>query len=147
MFHSKVSPNKVSGMPGQPKLASPRPANAAGRNCSIRYLNTVIRLLTITNRPPSRTHLAAAGCLAAKLFQKFIYLYPPQFYQTSLVCSVLLLCLAAGKESLDQTAQALEEVAVHHGHHAAGHIHGHRAAGHLGNAAEGHVVDEQDVQV
>ena len=26
----------------------------------------------MTKRPPSRTHLAAAGCLAAKLFQKFI---------------------------------------------------------------------------
>ena len=59
-------------MPGQPKAVSPRPAKAAGRNCSIRYLNTVIRLLTMTNRPPSRTHLAAAGCLSAKLFQNFI---------------------------------------------------------------------------
>ena len=62
-------------MPGQPKSTTGRLANALGRNCSSRYLNTVMRLDTMTSSPPSRTHLAAAGCFAAKVFQKFIGQY------------------------------------------------------------------------
>jgi len=59
-------------MPGQPKSTTGRLLNALGKNCSSRYLKTVMRLDTITKSPPSRTHLAAAGCRAAKLFQKFM---------------------------------------------------------------------------
>ena len=66
MFHWKVSPKRVMGIPGQPKSTMGRPAKAAGRKVSRMYLNTVITLLTMTNKPPSRIHLAAAGCLAAK---------------------------------------------------------------------------------
>ena len=43
MFHLKVSPNRVMSMPGQPKSTTGRLANALGRNCSSRYLNTVMR--------------------------------------------------------------------------------------------------------
>ena len=41
---------------------------ASGRKVRIRYLKTVTALETITNRPPSRIHLAAPGCFSAKLF-------------------------------------------------------------------------------
>lgn len=54
------------------KSTTGRLLNTAGKNCSSRYLNTVTRLDTITNSPPSRTHLAAAGCFAAKLFHSCI---------------------------------------------------------------------------
>ena len=36
------------------------------------YLNTVIRLLTITNKPPSRIHFDAPGCFSANPAHKFL---------------------------------------------------------------------------
>lgn len=54
------------------KIHHRQAAERRRQNCSSRYLNTVTRLDTITNSPPSRTHLAAAGCFAAKLFHSCI---------------------------------------------------------------------------
>ena len=65
MFHLKVSPNKVISIPGNPKSTFGSPANASGKNSNIKYFSTVIRLLTITNKPPSRIHFDAPGCFSA----------------------------------------------------------------------------------
>lgn len=81
MFHLKVSPNKVMSIPGNPKSTFGSPANANGRNNKSKYLSTVIKLLTITNRPPSRIHLEAPGCLSAKCCHEFLIL--------SIICSPL----------------------------------------------------------
>ena len=61
-------------MPGQPKLTAHSDLNALGRNVRIAYLNTVIRLLTMTNRPPSRIHCAAFGCSLTKFVMKLLAL-------------------------------------------------------------------------
>lgn len=53
IFHLNVSPNNVISIPGKPKSIFGSPANASGKNSNITYLSTVIRLLTITNNPPS----------------------------------------------------------------------------------------------
>ena len=64
IFHLNVSPNNVMSIPGKPKSTFGSPANASGKNSNITYLSTVIRLLTITNNPPSLIHFEALGCFS-----------------------------------------------------------------------------------
>ena len=56
-------------MPGKPKSRLPIKANAAGKKVNIRYLNIVMRLLTIIKSPPSRTQTESLGYLLTKLSQ------------------------------------------------------------------------------
>ena len=135
----KVSPNRVISTPGQPKSTTGKLLNAAGRNCSSRYLNTVIRFDTMTNRPPSRTHLAAAGCLAAKLFQNCIMQPPSSAAQTlfhlRIQHHILNRFIHHPHKTQNPEALQFHDNAVHHAH-ADGAIR------HLCQGAKGHIVLE-----
>ena len=54
---------------------------------------------------------------------------------------------ACSKETADDLTEALEEVTVDDDENALGHLHGAHASGHFGNAPEGHVIVEHQVQV
>lgn len=55
---------------GEPEIPAAQVRKGRGQEGRSRYLNTVITLLTITNRPPSRTHWDALGYFWANVFQK-----------------------------------------------------------------------------
>ena len=74
---------QVCEVTGQPKSITGKLANAFGKNCKSRYLKTVMRFDTMTNSPPSRTHYAVSGCLAAKRSQNSILLFPIKPAQNS----------------------------------------------------------------